>query len=156
LTAAPALRPVCLSLTIPRMSKTVLVIDDSPEARYPLARMLRTGGYDIRETATGRDGFRLARLRPDLIVLDIAPPDIDGFEVVRQLKRDTWTCDIPVLHKTAVRVDAEDGQRVLASGADETGRDHPQLPESIASVSPGCGHRTSAGLAATPEAPCMS
>jgi CheY-like chemotaxis protein len=101
------------------MSQTVLVVDDRPEARYVLARMLATAGYDVRETATGGEGLRLARLRPALIVLDLDLPDIDGFEVVRRLKADTWTHGIPVLHKTAMYVDAGDRQRALAAGADD-------------------------------------
>jgi CheY-like chemotaxis protein len=107
------------SFIIRTMSQTVLVIDDRPDARYVLARMLEAGGYAVRETATGRDGLRLARLRPDLIVLDIDLPDIDGFEVVRQLKQDMRTRDIPVIHKTAFYVDAEYRQRALAAGADD-------------------------------------
>jgi CheY-like chemotaxis protein len=98
---------------------TILVVDDRPDARYALVRMLAGAGYDVRETATGRDALRLARTAPDLIVLDIALQDMDGFEVCRRLKADAATRGIPVLHKTAVFRDAEHRRRGLDAGADE-------------------------------------
>ena len=98
---------------------TILVVDDRPDARYALVRTLSGAGYDVRETATGRDALRLARLAPDLIVLDIALQDIDGFEVCRRLKADAVTREIPIVHKTAVYHDVEHRRRGLAVGADE-------------------------------------
>jgi CheY-like chemotaxis protein len=98
---------------------TILVVDDRPDARYALVRTLSGAGYDVRETATGRDALRLARQFPDLIVLDIALQDIDGFEVCRRLKADAVTRRIPVVHKTAVYQDVEHRRRGLAVGADE-------------------------------------
>jgi len=98
---------------------TILVVDDRPDARYALVKTLSGAGYDVRETATGRDALRLARLVPDLIVLDIALQDIDGFEVCRRLKMDAVTSGIPVVQKTAVFRDAEHRRRGLDAGADE-------------------------------------
>jgi CheY-like chemotaxis protein len=98
---------------------TILVVDDRPDARYALVRALAGAGYDVRETASGRDALRLARMIPDLIVLDIALQDMDGFEVCRRLKADTATSGIPVVHKTAVYRDDEYRRRGLAAGADE-------------------------------------
>jgi CheY-like chemotaxis protein len=98
---------------------TILVVDDRPDARYALVRTLTGAGYDVRETATGRDALRLARMFPDLIVLDIALQDMDGFEVCRRLKNDTVTSGIPVVHKTAVYQDPEHRRRGLEAGADE-------------------------------------
>ncbi len=99
--------------------KTILVVDDRPDARYALVRTLTGAGYDVRETATGRDALRLARMAPDLIVLDIALQDMDGFEVCRRLKADTVTSAIPIVHKTAVFSDGEHRRRGLDAGADE-------------------------------------
>lgn len=98
---------------------TILVVDDRPDARYTLVRTLAGAGYDVRETASGRDALRLARMAPDLIVLDIALQDMDGFEVCRRLKADTVTSGIPVVHKTAVYRDPEHRRRGLEAGADE-------------------------------------
>jgi DNA-binding response OmpR family regulator len=49
---------------------TILVVDDRPAASYSMARPLAAAGFDVRETATGRDALRLARLHVDAIVLD--------------------------------------------------------------------------------------
>jgi CheY-like chemotaxis protein len=98
---------------------TILVVDDRPEGRYVTVRTLMAAGYDVRETATGRDALRLARMSPDLIVLDVVLPDMDGFEVCRRLKSDVITGPIPVLHKTAVYGDPDHRRRGLAAGADE-------------------------------------
>jgi CheY-like chemotaxis protein len=99
--------------------KRVLVVDDRPDARYTMVRVLGAAGFDVRETATGRDALRMARLHPDIIVLDVALQDIDGFEVVRRLKADSVTQAIPVVHKTAVYRDPEHQRRGLAAGADD-------------------------------------
>jgi two-component system NtrC family sensor kinase len=98
---------------------TILVVDDRPDARYALVRTLTGAGFDVRETATGRDALRLARMFPDLIVLDIALQDMDGFEVCRRLKMDSVTSGIPIVHKTAVFRDEEHRRRGLQAGADE-------------------------------------
>jgi len=90
---------------------TILVVDDRPAASYSMARPLAAAGFDVRETATGRDALRLARLHVDAIVLDIVLPDMDGFDVLRRLKADPETSDIPVILKTAASFD--DGQRDL-------------------------------------------
>ena len=99
--------------------KTILVVDDRPDTRYATTRVLAGAGYDVRETATGRDALRLARTLPDLIVLDVALLDIDGFEVCRRLKSDATTRGIPVIQKTAVYKDSDHRRQGLAAGADE-------------------------------------
>lgn len=98
---------------------TILVVDDRPDTRYATTRVLAGAGFDVRETATGRDALRLARTAPDLIVLDIALTDIDGFEVCRRLKSDIATRGIPVIQKTSVYRDDQHRRQGLAAGADE-------------------------------------
>jgi CheY-like chemotaxis protein len=98
---------------------TILVVDDRPDSRYVTTRVLSNAGFDVRETATGRDALRLARMAPSLIVLDIALMDIDGFEVCRRLKADAATRAIPIIHKTAVYKDPDHRRQGLAVGADE-------------------------------------
>jgi CheY-like chemotaxis protein len=95
--------------------RTVLVVDDRPDARYAMARPLAHAGLDVRETATGRDALRLARLHIDAIVLDLVLPDMDGYEVLRRLKADPATNAIPVILKTAAGL--EDGDRELGLDA---------------------------------------
>ncbi len=98
---------------------TILVVDDRPDSRYATTRVLAGAGFDVRETATGRDALRLARTSPDLILLDVALTDIDGFEVCRRLKSDVATRGIPVVHKTSVYRDPDHRRQGLAAGADE-------------------------------------
>jgi CheY-like chemotaxis protein len=77
--------------------RTILVVDDRPDSRYATARPLAAAGFDVRETATGRDALRLARLQVDVIVLDLVLPDMDGYDVLRRLKADPATSQIPVI-----------------------------------------------------------
>ena len=97
---------------------TVLVVDDSPENRYAIRRYLSGGEFDVWEAETGAEGLEMAARDPDLIVLDVHLPDINGFEVCRRLKEDERTRHIPVLQRSQSHVD--DAARVhgLESGAD--------------------------------------
>ena len=97
---------------------TVLVVDDSPENRYAIRRYLSGGEFDVWEAETGAEGLELAARDPDLIVLDVHLPDVNGFEVCRRLKEDERTRHIPVLQRSQSHVD--DAARVhgLESGAD--------------------------------------
>ena len=101
------------------MRNTVLVVDDRPDARSSLGQPLAAAGVDVRETATGRDALRLARMQVDAIVLDIALPDMDGYQVLRKLKDDPATHDIPVILKTAVYLDEGHRELALDAGAAE-------------------------------------
>jgi DNA-binding response OmpR family regulator len=101
------------------MGNTVLVVDDRPDARYKLGHPLATAGFDVRETATGRDALRLARLQVDAIVLDLVLPDMDGYDVLRKLKDDPATHNIPVILKTAVYLDEGHREVALDAGAAE-------------------------------------
>jgi CheY-like chemotaxis protein len=101
------------------MGNTVLVVDDRPDARSSLGQPLAAAGFDVRETATGRDALRLARLPVDAIVLDIALSDMDGYDVLRKLKGDPATHNIPVILKTAVYLDEGHREIALDAGAAE-------------------------------------
>ena len=96
---------------------TVLVVDDRPDARYSMARPLVAAGFDVRETATGRDALRLARLQVDAIVLDLVLQDMDGYDVLQRLKTDPATRSIPVILKTSIRLEDGHRQRGLEAGA---------------------------------------
>jgi two-component system, cell cycle response regulator DivK len=86
----------------------VLIVDDNAK-NLKLARdVLRHGGFRTLEAATGRDGVLLAaEHRPDLVLMDIRLPDIDGTEAVRLLKNDERTAGIPVVALTAMDADRE-------------------------------------------------
>jgi DNA-binding response OmpR family regulator len=89
-------------------SVTVLVIDDDPDARRIYPTYLRAKACVVFSAADGRAGIDQAiDLRPDLIVLDLAMPRVDGWTVLAQLRESSWTADIPIIVLTA-RTDARD------------------------------------------------
>jgi PAS domain S-box-containing protein len=112
----------------------ILVVDDNPATRYSTSRVLRSAGFDIVEAATGGDALTLATRRLDLVVLDINLPDIDGFEVCRELRRRRETANVPVVHLSATFVNDMDKVHGLEAGADGY-LTHPiEPPVLIASV----------------------
>lgn len=81
--------------------RTVLVIDDDPEARDILERILRKDGFDVVTASTGEEGLRLVHaVAPIAITLDVMMPDMDGWSVLRALKADPNLQDIPVVMLT--------------------------------------------------------
>src|SRR5580704_15108446 len=80
---------------------TVVVIDDDPATLYSTSRILRAAGFNVAEADTGRAGVEYARRGANLVVLDINLPDIDGFEVCRQIRANPATARIPVIHLSA-------------------------------------------------------
>ncbi len=78
--------------------KVVLVIDDDPDARGLLTYFLHDLGCQVLTANSGRQGLRLAKEhKPDLITLDLLMPDLDGWEVLRRLRRDESLSDLPVI-----------------------------------------------------------
>ncbi len=98
------------------MSVSVLIVDDHPSFRATARLLLESEGFDVvGEAADGAAGLRDARaLEPDLVLLDVQLPDIDGFEVAAQL---TGTGDGPAVVLTSSRDVADFGPLVAASGA---------------------------------------
>jgi CheY-like chemotaxis protein len=89
--------------------KRVLIIDDDDTFRYILRQIIgNEPRYEVLEANTGGDGLRLARdERPDVIVLDLLMPNVDGFTVLQQLNADQRTSVIPVVVATSLAVNAE-------------------------------------------------
>ena len=76
----------------------VLAIDDDPTTRDLLRRLLAKEGFDVFTASNGKEGFKRAQeLRPDLITLDVLMPELNGWEVLQQLKADSTLTDIPVI-----------------------------------------------------------
>jgi PAS domain S-box-containing protein len=97
----------------------VLNVDDHEPARYAKSRILRSGGLQVIEAATGADALRLASERkPDLILLDVRLPDMNGFDVCRRIKADPETAGTLVVQNSASFVGVEDQVRGLEGGAD--------------------------------------
>ncbi len=98
-------------------SKTILIVDDDEDIRQFLGDLLASEGYLSREAASGREGVEAAlQSKPDLILLDIMMPGMDGYEVCERLKADSATRDIPIVMVT-VRNDIADISRSLVTGA---------------------------------------
>jgi two-component system alkaline phosphatase synthesis response regulator PhoP len=98
------------------MSKTVLVIDDEPKIADLCRDYLRAAGYGVLTAGDGPEGLALARREhPDLVVLDLMLPGMDGLDVCRALRRDG---SVPIIMLTA-RVDESDRLVGLELGADD-------------------------------------
>ncbi|MGB6503462.1 MAG: ATP-binding protein, partial [Xanthobacteraceae bacterium] len=89
--------------------KRVLIIDDDETFRYVMKQIIRNEPrYDVVEASDGGEGLRAARdTSPDVIVLDLQMPNVDGFTVLQGLKADNRTSVIPVIVATSLAVDAE-------------------------------------------------
>ena len=100
-------------------SPRILVVDDTEANRYAVSRHLRKAGYTVWEASDGRRALeRIAVEQPDLMVLDIRMPNMDGFEVVRRLRQNPRTLHLPVLHVSASFTDPASQAEGLDSGAD--------------------------------------
>ena len=82
-----------------KMSKrTVMIVDDEPSNRLVIRKMLEREGYGVMEAKDGKDVLaRLKKTKPDLILMDIMMPDVDGWEASRAIKEHKETEDIPVV-----------------------------------------------------------
>ncbi|HEV7300092.1 MAG TPA: PAS domain S-box protein [Tepidisphaeraceae bacterium] len=96
----------------------ILHVDDDEANRYAVTRSLLKAGYDVIEAGSGAEALRKANENPELIILDVRLPDINGFEVCRRLKADPGTADIPVLHLSASFISSQDKAQGLDGGAD--------------------------------------
>jgi putative two-component system response regulator len=98
-------------LTSPMTNKgRILAVDDTPASLKLLSEILNDEGYEVRAAINGRLALHAAiDSPPELILLDIRMPDMDGFEVCRQLKAHPKTCDIPVIFVSAI---SETGEKV--------------------------------------------
>ena len=113
---------------------TALIVDADEGKRYALAQTLQKGGFKVLLASSGADGLRLARERPDAILLDLHLPDMSGFEVCCRLKSHAATAAIPVLHLSDAPVEGAEFSRHLEEW-DEAYLTHPvDAAELLASV----------------------
>jgi len=97
----------------------VLVVDDDRASRQLLAQLLRPDAYSLEFAENGEAGLELAgRIHPDLILLDVIMPGLDGFEVCRRLRQDPSLAEVPVLMLTALE-DHQSRLTGLEAGADD-------------------------------------
>jgi two-component system cell cycle response regulator DivK len=96
----------------------ILVVEDNEKSRKLVRDVLTFKDYEVIETETGEEGVRLAQgRRPNLILMDIRLPGIDGIEALRRLRAEPVTQGIPVMAMTA-SVMAEDRQTIMGAGFD--------------------------------------
>jgi CheY-like chemotaxis protein len=97
----------------------VLLVEDNEEGRDGLSRHLRRKGYEVLVAVDGRQGVDAARAEaPDLILMDMSLPVLDGWEATRQLKAAAETQGIPVIALTAHAM-AGDREKALEAGCDD-------------------------------------
>lgn len=83
-------------------STTVLIVEDHPDNRTIYAALLRHAGFIVHEAGNGKEGVEQARaLRPDVVLMDLAMPVMDGITAAMHLKRDVALCHIPIIAVTA-------------------------------------------------------
>lgn len=97
----------------------ILIVEDDPDVAEMLTAYFRTQDYEVFTVNWGEDGVRSAlQVNPDLAILDIRLPDIDGYEVARRLRTDRRTAEIPIIFLTEKR-DRADRLQGLELGADD-------------------------------------
>jgi two-component system, cell cycle response regulator DivK len=133
--------------TAPPRTPRLLVVDDYEDGRDMLSELLRVRGFHVDTAASGCEALTLVRaLRPDLVLLDLTLPDIDGFEVARRMQEDPTTKGIHVVMLTA-HVSAELQRQAEALGC-RGFVTKPCAPSELV-------HKIDAVLLGTPAAPSV-
>ncbi|MGH7848486.1 MAG: response regulator [Candidatus Binatia bacterium] len=97
-------------------AKKILLVEDNPVNRRLAQFLLRSQGYEVREATTAQEAFDILKTeRPDLIVMDIQLPGMDGLEATRKIKEQPSTADIPVVAVTSYAMKG-DREKALAAG----------------------------------------
>jgi len=113
---------------------TVLYIDDTENNRILVTRRLEKKGYQVVTAENAGQGLALAASSlPDLILMDMGMPDVDGWSATRELKADTRLCHIPVIALTAHAMQG-DREKALGAGCDDYETkpfDFPRLSQKI-------------------------
>ncbi len=100
------------TISSPHKAPTILVVDDDTPIRSLLRQELNDAGYEVKEAANGKAALDMVRVhKPDLIILDVMMPEINGFDVAAVLKNDPDTMDIPIIILSIVQ-DKERGLRI--------------------------------------------
>lgn len=97
---------------------TVLIVDDNESNRYTLRKHLQRAGYAVIEATCGQEALELVKQGPDLLVLDVKLPDMNGLDISRRLREDPATKSIPILQVSATFILSADKVRGLDAGAD--------------------------------------
>jgi DNA-binding response OmpR family regulator len=97
----------------------ILIVEDNEMNRDMLSRRLARRGYSVSIAVDGQTGLRMASTEPpDLILMDVTLPDVDGLEITRRLKANERTSRVPIIVLTA-RAMASDREEAFAAGSDD-------------------------------------
>ncbi len=97
------------------LNRSILLVDDEPQTLDLLRLMLKRDGYDVYEADGGKAALeKVKNLQPDLVLLDVMMPDIDGIEVCEDIRADRETADIPVVMLSARTYQAAVEKGILA------------------------------------------
>jgi two-component system, sensor histidine kinase and response regulator len=107
-----------LAEPIVKTAPTILNVDDYPPGRYTRSKILKQAGFTVYEATSGTEALNALAHRPDLVLLDVNLPDINGVEVCRRIKGNPDTAGIVVLHLSASNLLPSDQVLGLNSGAD--------------------------------------
>jgi two-component system cell cycle response regulator DivK len=114
---------------------TILVVEDNPQNLKLAQLLLQKGGHTVLTADSGEGGLRVARVEhPELILMDVQMPGLDGLSVTQMLKQDPDTRDIKVVALTALAMKG-DAERILAAGCDAYLAKPFQYNELMATVS---------------------
>ena len=113
---------------------TILLVEDNEMNRDMLSRRLERRGYQVILAADGAEGIELAASRaPDLVLMDMSLPVLDGWEATRKLKAEAGTCQIPVIALTAHAM-AGDRDRAFDAGCDDYDTKPIELPRLLGKI----------------------
>ena len=113
------------------MSAKILVVDDDPEIREAISLILEANGYKVVTAQDGIDGLnKLKEDKPDLMILDLLMPRLDGFGVCKELKDPRWAkySRIPIIILSSVREDASKRRYELETGVQLDVADYVEKP----------------------------
>jgi len=100
------------------MTKRILIVEDTEDNRQIMRDLLSSAGYTLIEAKTGEEGVSMAKEhRPDLILMDIQLPVLDGYEATRRIKQDPALTRIPIIAVTSYAL-AGDEAKTRAAGCD--------------------------------------
>jgi CheY-like chemotaxis protein len=126
-------------------SRTILLVEDNEMNRDMLTRRLARRGYTVLSAVDGAEGLAMAeREAPDLILMDMSLPEVDGWEATTRLKRSPSTRAIPVIALTAHAM-ASDRESALAAGCDDFDTKPVELPRLLEKINALLGNARPAG-----------
>jgi two-component system, cell cycle response regulator DivK len=118
------------------MSKRILVVEDQPDNRQIIRDMLAPTDYEITEAENGEEALTaIAKKRPDLILMDIQLPIMDGYEATRRIKADAALRSIPIIAVTSYALSGEE-KKARAARCDGY-VPKPSSPRNYSSLKPG-------------------